>query len=44
MDGNGNIVIDPTTMIKKNSVTLDYNVFKECVDMNKPIEQLILDC
>ena len=43
-DDNGNIVIDPTTQVKKNSVALDWNVYKECVDMNKPIEKLARDC
>ena len=43
-DENGNIVIDPTTQIKKSSFILDFNVFKECVDMSRPIEKLAKDC
>ena len=43
-DENGNIVIDPTTQVKKNNVNLDFNVFKECVDMNRPIEKIAKDC
>ena len=42
-DSRGNVIIDPTTLIKSTSFAIDYNVYKSCVDMNKSFDKVAKD-
>ena len=39
-DARGNAIIDPTTLIQSQTCSIDYNVYKACVDMNKSVESV----
>ena len=39
-DGRGNAIVDPTTLIQSQTFTIDYEVFKTCVDMQKDFSKV----
>ena len=43
-DARGNAIVDPTVLIENQSFIIDYNVWKECVELNKPFEKVAKDC
>ena len=42
-DERGNVIIDPSILIKSSSFAIDYDVFKTCVDMNKSFDRMAKD-
>ena len=42
-DERGNVIIDPTTLLKSSSFAIDYSVYKSCVDMNKSFDKVAKD-